>query len=341
MSNLEQVKQSLLIKESRLNGIHQIITPETGVDATTQATWMINLLQQIYTEHGIAKSPQKVIESIARQECRCWFILENNQPVAMTALVQQSDGSVELGRAVAISPGLGLGGIAMMRAGLDQLENSQNPLVAEVRVADTFEGVPSGEATQKILFGQFGIKPHALAPMFNHGQPVRQEMFALATSQEKVQTEDIIVPENRRARQQLQPALTLGENIFANSVRRSSTSSSVKGFELVQDVPFSIVVPNQKGAKLETVEAAGFEANNFILLPVELTDENSATILGCLEAGWVACGVDRNVGDHSHPVLLLGKLKAHTLLAPSKIDAKNLDRNNAAALQKVDKAFRA
>lgn len=341
MQNLENVKQSLITKEARLNGIHQIITPETGIDAPTQAGWMIDLLQQIYTEHGIAKSPQRVIESIASEECRCWFILENGQPVAMTALVNQSDGSVELGRAVAISPGLGLGGIAMMRAGLDQLENGQSPLVAEVRVADNFEGVPSGEATQKILFGQFGIKPHALAPMFNHGQPVRQEMFALATSQEKVASEDIIVPNDKRAQQLLKPAIALNKNIFESSVKNSSGTAPMKGFELVQDIPFSIVVPSQRGAKLETVEEAGFEANNFILLPVELTDENSATILGCLEAGWVACGVDRNLGANSHPILLLGKLKSNTLLAPSKIVDDNLDRNNVAALNKIDRAFRA
>ena len=74
MQNLEQVKQSLQIKEARLNGVHQVITPETGIDATTQASWMIKLLQEIYTEHGIAKSPLKVIESITSNDCRCWFI---------------------------------------------------------------------------------------------------------------------------------------------------------------------------------------------------------------------------------------------------------------------------
>jgi hypothetical protein len=340
MLSTEHIHQKLAHKESRLNGIHEIIGPELGVSAQTQAEWMINLLQQVYTEHGIAKSPEKVVQSIASNQCRCWFILEHGTPVAMAALVTQSDGSVELGRAVAISPGLGLGGIAMMRAGLDQIENGDTPLVAEVRVADKFEGVPSGEATQNILFGQFGLKPHALAPMFNHGNPVRQEMFALATSQDRQRSESLVLPENRNAQRHLNPIVTLNRNIFDSKVVSRTQTPNSQRFELVQTAPFSVLIPSQHGSSLEVVEQASLEQNVFALLPVEMNVQNCAAIVKCLESGWVACGVDRNVGDNGHPILLLGKLRAGTLLAPSQIVADNLSKKSTKALSQIDRQFR-
>ena len=338
-AEISSVKSKLQVKESRLNGIHQIITPEDGLPVELQAKWMIKLLQFMYTEHGISRSPQKLMLSIESGNCRCWFILERNEPVAMSALVLQSDGSVELGRAVAISPGLGLGGIAMMRAGLDQIERGSTPLVAEVRVADKFRGIPSGEATQKILFGDFGLTPHALVPMFGHGNPFREEMFALATSQNRADSEGSFIPENKAASKLLQAAMKLSNNIFAGRVRSHNSDRLNLGFDLVQTEPFALVLPSRNGNKLETTEKASFKESKFALLPIELSPENTDLILGCLEAGWVPCGVDRNLGGKGHPVLLLGKLKEGTLLAPIKI-GRDLGKQNTGALTRIDGLFR-
>lgn len=335
----EVIHRKLGEREARLTEHHKIITPESGVSAQLQAEWMIGLLQSVYSEHGIAKSPEKVVQSILQQDCRCWFVLENDRPVALTALVKQSDGSVELGRAVAISPGLGLGGIAMMRAGLEQVEQHPEPLVAEVRVADQFEGVPSGQATQHILLGLFGLKPHALAPMFSHGVPIRQEMFALATSQEKQSSQPLVLPEHARAQQHLQATRRLSQNLFDHAVEAQQSAPKSGGFELVQTAPFSILVPTQSGAKLERAEQAAHEANTFALLPIELTANNASIILQCLEQRWVACGVDRNLGVNGHPVLLLGKLKPGTLLAPTSLRTEDISPENLQALTAIKALF--
>lgn len=342
MRVIDQIHEKLRGKEKVLGDNHEIITPESGVSAEIQAKWMIKLLQFMYIEHGVAKSPDQVVKAIASGDCRCWFILESGEPVAMTALVRQSDGAVELGRAIAITPRLGLGGIAMMRAGLDQLEHGKTPLVAEVRVADEFERIPSGEATQRVLFGLFNLKPHALVPMFNHGIPVRQEMFALATSQNFQSSDSLMIPDNRYAQQNLVPAIELSRNLFSGDAKLHKRESKPKsfGFELVQSAPFSLIVPSDSGASLNVTEEVAMKKNNFSLLPIELNPKNVNMVLTCLEKDWVPCGVDRNLGADGHPVLLLGKLRKGTLLAPAKIVEANMDSSSAKALRRVDSWFR-
>lgn len=340
MQTLEQIRLKLAQKEQALNGVHQIITPDSGISPKVQTRWMIELLQAMYIEHGIAKSPAKVEASIADGDCRCWFVLESGRPVALAALIRQSDGSMEIGRAVALEPGLGLGSIAMMRACLDQIENGDAPLVAEVRVADNFAGIPSGEATQRNLFGHLGLKPHALAPMFNHGDPIRQEPFALATSQDRQSSAALVLPDNRQAQQVLRPVVDLNGNLFDSRVQQKNATATTANFELVQEAPFSVLVPSHVGSSLEVAEDEALELNNFALLPVELSPANSGLVLECLEAGWVACGVDRNLGPDSHPVLLLGKLKTGTLLAPARIVSENLSGTSVQALRQVDRNFR-
>ncbi len=341
--NKEIIKQKIQQKEQGLNGTTKLVTPIDGVPANQQANWMIDLLSQVYSQHGIAKNPSAVVESIASGQCRCWFVLEEGKPVAMAALIKQADGSVEIGRAVALNPGLGLGSIAIMRACIDHMDENSNPIVAEVRVADNFAGVPSGMATQNISFNQIGLTPHALAPMFSHGEPVRQEMFALASSQPKQNTEQAFIPDNKSAKKIIRPALVLSNNLFDNQIKAKSKNEqglNNEGFELVQTEPFALAVPEIKGSSLEKVTTEGLEKSRFILLPIEMTSDNAGLILKCLSDNWLPCGVDRNPGPTGHPVLLLGRLRSQVLLAPTRFLDGAFSKPTHQALREIDRSFR-
>jgi hypothetical protein len=339
--NISELENKLVQKEKKLSPRHRIVTPESGVSPEQQADWMIRLLQKIYTNHGIAKDRKKVEASILSGECRCWFVMEGDDPVAVTALINNPNGTVEIGRAVAITPGIGLGGVAILRAVSDHFQADDRPLVAETRVAAEFKGVPSGLATQKITFGEIGLQPNALVPMFNHGNPVRQEMFILSSSEAVPASEPMVVPrlENLGARliQNLQ-ALAL-----IDAPQKLVEAEQDRGPVLVkmtQESPFAQIDPDPEGQELSVVETEAFRHSPFILVPVESSPQNTALVRACLDSGFIPCGIDRKPGADGHPVILFGKLKEGTLLAPIELLSSVIEPAKKAAFEEIDRQFR-
>lgn len=337
--NKERIDILVEKKKERLPTGVSILGP-TELTTEIQADWLVELLGKVYVQHGITKDWESLWLDIVEEKCRPWFAVRDGRPIASAALIKQADGSVEIGRAVSLENGVG--GLLMLLAVANHLGNSTGPIVAEVRVSEQFLGVPSGEATQTICFKHLALNPQALMPAFNHGEPNRQEMFLFSSSEKIGASGSIILPDDRASIDLIaKTAMALATDGFqkALEVKTSKEQRSWSRWDMVFQEPFNLVVPGE-GSRLETVIGAAGSKSPFTLISLPTNAIHSPAIIECLEAGFIPCGFDRNLDDKGHPVLLLGKLRKGTLLAPIKIVCGLFSPRVVSAINSIDKRFR-
>lgn len=311
------------------------------VMAEDQAAWLVDLLSSVYVRHGITKNWEELWLDIVGGKCRPWFAVRDGQPIASAALIRQTDGAVEIGRAVSLENGVG--GLLMLLAVADHLSHSDTPVMAEVRVSDQFIGVPSGEATQTICFRHLGLTPQALVPAFNHGEPNRQEMFLFSSSEKIATGAPLILPDNRAFDRFIRKtALAIAAEGFCQSPEILSVKEGLisSRWGVVFQEPFNLVVPEKSGMGLATVINAAEKRSPFTLIPLSMDGTHLADLVECLNLGLVPCGFDRNPDRNGHPVLLLGKLRQGTLLAPIKIVSGLFDAGTISGIRQIDVGFR-
>ncbi len=309
--NKEILNEQLASTEVRNPGM-QILAPG---DLTSEETAdnLIALLQAMYVEHGITKNREQLVSDINAGSVLTWFAKKEGKFVATASLIKQADGAWELGRAVSLDRGNGIGKRVILEALKFHIENHPDaPLTAEVRVADEFKGIPSGLATQKIFFDTINkilpITPFAVAPLFAHGEPLRNEQFILSASDVK-------------------PGKTISENI-AESINGRSTKGIVQGLQVVRTAPFRLAIPQDGGQPASEVAAESANFDGCSLFPIEVTDRNMP-LIGMLSAhpDMVLCGIDRVMGSEGKPVVLIATVGFRgdiwngetSQLAPTKI----------------------
>lgn len=283
----------------RILGPNELSTPE-------KSTHLVDLLQKMYVKHGIVQNLTKLAEDIDSGNVLPWFAKKDNKFIATASLIKQGDGSWEVGRAVCLEGGNGLGKHVILQAVKFHIENHWGaPLVAEVRAADEYKGVPSGLATQKIFLGLMnkiaGMTPYGIAPLFSHGSPIRNETFILSSSD---------APSGQ----------TISGRIF-DATNNRSTRGTVKCLEVVQHSPFRLAVPSDTGIGVNETISDSLNTKGCTFLPIETTDENMP-LIGLLSAdkNVVVCGVDRVMGREGKPVLFMAMLGRGTLLAPTRVN---------------------
>ncbi|MCR4329794.1 MAG: hypothetical protein NUV65_04605 [Candidatus Roizmanbacteria bacterium] len=340
--NIETIEQKIGEREQRIRDLSiTVIEPEQSIGPEIQAQWMIDLLSKIYVNHGVTQNPQGVIDAIVSGDMRCWFALDvDNSPVSVAALIAQRDGAVELGRAVALQTNQGVGGLLMLTAALDHIQHSEQPLVAEVRMADEFHGVHSSHSTQVISFGHIGLHPHALVPAFHHGEPNRQEPFAFSSSRKILDPEKAFLADPTA--QVWQATLGLMQE-FAPSIQveMCESGSLEHGWTIVQEKPFVVVVPERSTTtNLDTTLQRADNLDAFTLIPISLSSEMAGAVNECLRLGLVPCGIDRSLDENGHPQLLMGRLRQGTMLAPMVQVPNALSQAQSSALRAIDQQFR-
>lgn len=286
-------------------------------DPIDSAQIMISLLESLYVQHDISKDKNRVISSILKGDVMPWIVTHNDEPVACAALVQQERGVVELGRGASIDRGSGAGQIAMLMAAKNK---GQNTLIAEVRLADEFLGIPSGEATQRICFGILDLVPHAFFPAFAHGDPRRREIFAF--SSEKSHTKN---------NSPIETATVL--------IANRDTTGLPKRIKIINDLPFKIAVPSEEGIDFGDFQMIVRENTaGCTLVPVEATDSNLSTIGTLMRSGFVLTGIDRNIGEEGKPIMLFATVGVGTLIAPT-IPSDILPSNTKRDINLVAQSF--
>jgi len=326
-------------KEVLPEGVN-ILGPDSGLSSETSADWLTNLLCQMYVQHGITKNRDKLIADIKSGNCRPWFAVRDGDAIAAAALVKQSDGSVEVGRAVSFEKNVG--GLLMLLAAADHWAATNEPLVAEVRVSDNFLGVPSSEATQVISIGHLGLSSHALVPAFNHGEPNRQEMFLFSSSKKIESGLPLFLPNDKNGIEFItQTGLAMAKGIlsFQPEVRFGTEVLSF-GWQIVQSEPFSVVLPSQHGVTLERVINESELFSSFTLIPLSTNPNNTGAMIECLNNNFIPCGVDRNLDQDGHLVILFGRLRTNTLVAPIRIISELFEIDLVEAINKINNKFR-
>lgn len=342
MNRIEQIEFEISKRRGKLDESITIVDPDSHIDSTTQADWMINLLEKTYHKHGISQNPTSVREQIDAGNLTSWFALKNEEPIAVASLITQADGSVEIGRAVSLERGSGIGGTLMLQAGLTHFKEMKTPLVAEVRVSDTYEGIPSGEATQKISLGHLGLLPHALVPAFHHGEPDRQEQFVFSTSDPIVVFEALVIPADKNSQNLINSsAIPLAKSVLGNdTVIYRDYGEAQQGWILDFVAPFAKLSVGHGNIGLQTVVSEAEKYSPFALIPLEMSPPMASVIVECLNSGFVPCGIARETGINGHPVLLLGKLRKGVLLSPIKLLLDIFSKQQINAINIIDDEFR-
>lgn len=317
--NMEKIDKHLnqsWLKAAMHGGETRMFSPRE-IDPVDSARIMVNLLQSLYIQHDISKNTDQVVSSILNGDVEPWIVTHNSKPVACAALVRQEKGVVELGRGASIERGTGAGQIAMLMAAINK---GSNTLVAEVRLAGEFMGIPSGEATQRICFGILDLVPHAFFPAFAHGGPRRREIFAF--SSEKSHTKN-------------DSPLATATAIIANR----NTEGIPKKLKIIKELPFRIAVPSNDGTNFEDFQTITRENQaGCTLIPIEATDNNLSTIGALMRSGFVLTGIDRNIGADGKPILMFATVGVGTLIAPTN-PSEVLPKNTREDIQSVARSF--
>lgn len=342
MKNIEHLTTSIKDKKEKVGLEVAFIDPSSEIDSITQAKWMIGLLEQTYHRHGISQHSSVVQSQIESGKLRNWFALKDGLPIAVASLISQSDGSVEVGRAVASDRGRGIGGILMLQAALHHFSESEQPLVAEVRISDQFEGIPSGLATQKISLGHIGLFPQAVVPAFHHGEPDRQEQFVFSSSEIIQPLESTFVPDEIKSQTLItKAALSLAESaIKQKGVIFQAPERIHSGWTIQFTEPFALITRDTSQSQLSQTISKAEQSSPFSLLPIEMSPIMAGPIIEAMNHGFIPCGIAREIGGLGHPVLLLGKLRTGTILAPIKLMPEVFSGQQRQAIQVIDTQFR-
>jgi len=345
MIHIERLIQVRDRKMDRLSGLDNgvtIITPEHKLHTGKQVEWMIRLLNAMYFKHGVSNDPDKVAMAVESKQLKSWFAVRDDEPIAIASLIKNGDGTQELGRAASLDREHGIGGLLMLMAGLDHLLNNDSALVAEVRTATQFGGIPNGMATQRNCFDHLGLIPHALVPAFHHGNPDRNEQFAFSSSQQIEVIESLTLPDDTAALELLGSIVLPLANLEPSSklVHIASTNNLVKSWTFVEGLPFGLIVPGGLNSSLDSNIKRSEKENPFTLIPIEMSPAVTGAIIGCMNQGFIPCGIDRNPGENGHPVVLLGKLRKGALVAPMQLKEDSLSGKRAGAIHRVDYEFR-
>lgn len=339
---IERIQESIARKRERIPSSVAFSGPEDNVPADQQAMWMVQLLQHTYHHHAMTDRQSEVAQSIRDGSTRCFFAHENGEALAVAARIVQPDGAWELGRAAASTLQRGIGGVVMLSAAQEHFTRSGASLVAEVRVSQAFEGVPGGAATQKICLRDIGLQPHALLPLFGHGDPHRQEQFLLSASKLEQNTQPISAPLTNGIGDCFSKLISpLGSlRGFKVALEASQSDTSINGWELVQRQPFAILRPSPGSATLESATSAAFAQAACCLVPIEARSDRHVQVKELLNHGFVPSGIDRLTGDNGEPMVQFARLKPGTVLAPLGLVNSLFNEPQAQALRAIDKTIR-
>ena len=166
----------------------------------------------------------------------------------------------------------------------------------------------------------------------------------LFSSSEKIQTgEPIILPEDMASLDLImKTALAVGSGALGDdqAIEIIKESRQVSRWDLVRSDPFCLMIPAKLGLSLERALVEAETKSPFCLIPLSTSPRNSAVLVDCLNQGFIPCGFDRNLSEDGHPVLLLGRLREGTLLAPIRLVSGLFGVNVISGIDAIDRSFR-
>lgn len=326
---------NFLIKEKRKRLPEGAVILKPGdIDPTTAAGAMTELLSAVYGRHNLLPSVEHLASQVQSEKVLPWFIEEQNHFVACAALIVH-EGRVEIGRA-ANHPEFGHNGsLLMLEAVAFHQQNFRLPLVAEIRLADNFEGIIGGQPSQVTLLKHVGMRPFAIMPAFHHPGPRgpdRQEFFCFCADQRPSQPNHLFISKNLWQSSLIR---SLKDSIFPFTEVILVNPGELPEFRFQVDraPPFNTLQTEPKGLPLE--EAMLKMQKPFTLATVPLDVKNSPVAEFLLREGYIPCGFDWRT-----PALLMGQLKSGVILAPVGLAAGCLKEDIQMAILKLEGEFK-
>lgn len=277
-----------------------VILPPGSMSAEDTADHLITLLQAMYTQHGITNDREALVETIATNQVQTWFALINGQFSATASLIKQTK-AWECGRVVSLAPQSRLGKRLVLEAALCHLDNHKGePLITETRVADKHLGIPNSLPTQWLGFGILGLVPHAVAPLFEHGDPRHHETFALSSTD-------------------CESNVAISDRV-AQILNNRTSQGDIAHLTVLQEHPFRLIVPNPDGQNAHNVIETSSRLGTCSLFAIEATDQNMPLLSQLITNPQVLlCGTDRAPGNNGLPVILLTTFHPSMAIAPTLI----------------------
>jgi len=310
-----------------------IMSKEIGAEIS--ASWLTGILRNTYGRHNLSSSEDKVADDIRAGRLKPFFIVNGDYPVCCAALIFNPN-SVEIGR-VANAPD-GKGGGNLMLQAIDTWikdEVEVRPLVAEVRMAASFEGIAGGQGSQATLLKKIGMVPQALLPAFHHpgpNGPDRQEIFCFSSLEKirspRIAPAQLTLPDLPQINAELIQTL-LNLNGFATDLQVIKQENIVDfplSVNKLESTPFNLFIEDEKGTPVDQFKTI-IDQSPFDLLAINAASSQLiGKVLTAIKSGFVLAGVS---APHEGPLrLLFGRLRK-CLLAPTELmrDFPGIDPN--------------
>lgn len=322
-----QIDQAIVQRRN----MFEVEGPEVcGLSPEFTARTMVAILSANYGRHNLSSSWEPLSNDIKTGKVLPFISFDQQKnPVACAALIRLNDHEVEIGRGACWPGRSGGHALPLLLAAHRWQSGSAFPesqiLRAEVRTAKPTKEVPGGQATQVICLGKIGLIPTAIAPLFHHGIPDRQEIFILASrcknenlfehlnNCSKAIPGNLFEDENER---QIFEYFWINQFDKPPTVERTGhLETSLPNFSANREGPLLVITPATTNEIIEVnkaIERAFSEDIRFAVARIPLIG-NITTVAGQVEflrqLGFSMMGYEPVfVEDHLEIQILLGKL---------------------------------
>jgi len=320
----ERTGSGTIIKDADFFGVQGPEIWRARPDMAAQI--LMQILAANYGRHNLTNDLTPLVEDIKASKIQPFIQFSEGEPVACAALIRMNQFDVEVGRGACLPGKNGGKGAPLIEATRAWEESSVFPdsdvLRAEVRVAKATKEVPGSHATQVVCLQKMGLMPTAIAPLFHHGEPDRQELFVLASKFRSKALLSIYVPKLAPV-----PASAFAtedefivfshfwKGVFGrelNVIRMTRREARTK-FTTVRGGPLLIVRPDSFTALAKTkLELPFDQSTRFALARIPLSDD-TARITGQIgelrEQNFKLVGFEPVLSDKGFGVdLLMGLL---------------------------------
>lgn len=307
---------------------------------------MLAILGANYGTHNLTTNWEPLAEDIKNGTTKPFLSLDKEgSVVACAALIKGKSYDVEIGRGACWPGKTGGHALPILIAAIAWKEGKYFPetqvLRGEVRTAKPTKEVPGGQATQVICFKKIELVATAMAPLFHHGIPDRQEIFMLASkfrNPNLIKQSAIIsrpIPNCLFSNPNEEETFTFfWENLFdqppciENSFLKKTKTPA--NFAINQEGPLLILRPSDSKSNTDfdiLVGQAFREGTRFALARVPLASDKalvSNQIITLRDLGFRVVGYEPVVSSNGAGIdLLLGKLSPlgkEKLVAPSFVE---------------------
>ncbi len=295
------------------------------INQEMQAQWMHTLLTAVYGKHALSSTEEQILKEIQDGRLIPRFGSEEGRLLRGAAFVIGQN-TIEIGRA-ANMPGANGGGVLMLEMAHEwEQDETEKPLVAEIRMAQEFEGIAGGQGSQATLWGKAELIPQAFLTAFGHRGPfgpMRQELFGFSSREKKpsdrITPNIVMLPDLSETNAELIRHLLRINGFQTQLVLEKPDLTATAHIRRRAFVPFNFfTLDDEEGVLVSEVPRTKPQGENpFDLVVIPANHESlNGTASGLIRNGFQIAGISAPHEGELH--FLFGRL-GKCLLAPTEV----------------------